>query len=136
MTPREKAALDAYITREPEYRDDHTKHDYMICIPSYKRVDRMMNKTNTLLYLHPDCRDRTFLFVRENEELDYLKVAEHYGVGMWLIPDDVNGVVGTRDEILRTCKAEYLRMMDDDLRLDYKPDPKTFVRMENGLNFY
>ena len=113
--------------------------DFAICIPTYQRAERLMGLgQHTLAYIHWSLRDKIFLFVREIEEASYIPVVEKYGIGMILIPNDVNGIKGTRDEILVWAldgKLDKLIMIDDDLRLDYKPTCKKYIRMTDGDHF-
>lgn len=113
---------------------------YAICIPSYKRADRLLHSTGqiTLAYVHPSLFDKIYLFVREAEEESYLPVAEKFGIGLITIPNDTDGIRGTRDEILRWAiseELEYCIMIDDDLRLDYKPNARKYIRMIDGEHF-
>jgi len=113
---------------------------FAICIPSYQRAERLLYSQGqiTLAYVHTSLVDQTYLFVRESEEESYLPVAEKYGVGLITIPDDVNGIKGTRDCILDWAKEQELEkciMIDDDIRLDYKPDARTYKRMLGGEYF-
>ena len=113
--------------------------EFAICIPTYERSDRLMGLgQHTLAYIGDSLNNNIFLFVRDKEEEAYLKVAEKYGVGLVTIPDSVDGIKGTRDEILRWAigfDIDKLIMIDDDLRLDYKPNPKKYIRMVDGKYF-
>lgn len=107
------------------------KTEYAILIPTYKRADRLRDSSgqHTLAYLDSSLEDRTVLIVRESEKEDYLPVCEVYDVGIHTIPDNVDGIRGTRNECLKWAKnknIEKLIMIDDDLRLSKKPDAKTY----------
>lgn len=113
---------------------------FAICIPSYQRAERLLYSQGqiTLAYVATTLLDKTYLFVRESEEESYLPVAEKYGVGLITVPDDVNGIKGTRDCILDWAKEQELEkciMIDDDIRLDWKPDARTYKRMIGGEYF-
>jgi len=113
--------------------------EFAICIPSYQRAERLMGRgQHTLAYIGDALNDNIFLFVREEEYESYVPVVEKYGIGLIPISDEVDGIKGTRDDILawaKMNKIDKLIMLDDDLRLDYKPNAKKYIRMIDGMYF-
>ncbi len=102
--------------------------DSMIIIPSYKRADRLIDNIGTLRYISPKWRNRTVLYVRKEEAVDYVPVAAHYGVRLQafepsLVPfgwgHTMDAIV---DDFSRYC--DRFVTMDDDLDLTYRPDIK------------
>ncbi len=95
---------------------------YKIVIPTHKRAEHLLNKkgNNTLRYIGPAMRDRTYIAIREEEEPEYLRVAERFGVGMnHLFLKEEEGIPETRDVILEEASKEgweHLIMIDDDLK--------------------
>ncbi|GAG21054.1 unnamed protein product, partial [marine sediment metagenome] len=114
--------------------------EFMIAIPSYKRSDYLMNKVNTLDHMDSWELERTWLFVREEEEEAYLPVAEKYGCGIATIllhPSD--GIPETRDEIFRHAvdlNFKFLIMIDDDIDFAYKPNAKKYITMTGDNKMY
>lgn len=106
---------------------------YIIAIPSYKRADRLLNKKSTLSQIDKHTMDNVYLFVRDEEEEDYLKVAEHFGCG--LITITAYDIPETRDQILQYAyehDVEKLIMIDDDIDIAYKPTPKKYITITNN----
>lgn len=107
----------------------------MICIPSYKRADRLFeyNANHTLAYMDRLSLNDTILCVRNEEVNDYLKVAEKYEckvIGLDVPPEA--GIPETRDRILEHAilmNCQKVIMIDDDLRLDVKPNARKYIRM-------
>ena len=107
----------------------------MIFIPSYKRADRLFehNANHTLSYMDRLSLDDTFICVRNEEANSYLKVADKYGcriIGLDIPPEA--GIPETRDSIIEHAilmNCNKFIMIDDDLRLDVKPDARTYIRM-------
>ena len=96
--------------------------NYKIVIPTHKRSEHLLSDklNNTLRYIGPAMKDRTYIAVRDEEEPDYLRVAERFGVGMHhLYLNEDEGIPETRDAILEKAyekELDYLIMIDDDLR--------------------
>ncbi len=114
--------------------------NYMIAIPSYKRAQRLMTKKSTLSQINVQhtTMNFTFLFVREEEEEEYLKVAEHFGCGLVTI-DVTNGIPETRDAILKYAyehNVKKLIMIDDDIDIAYKPTPNKYITITDQDDYF
>jgi len=116
------------------------KDDFMIGIPSYKRGKHLMDHVNTLDHMDEWELSHTWLIVREEEEGAYIPVAEKYGCGIETICISPEcGIPQTRDEMLRIAYEigyKKLIMIDDDLRLDYKPNSRKYIRMTGNNKIY
>lgn len=101
----------------------------MIYIPSYRRSERLMNRINTLQWISEEHRKQTWLVVREDDVDAYNPVVDHYRVGLVVIPSEAydNRFFGwgdTMDWIVNYASkfSERFIIMDDDLKLAYRPD--------------
>lgn len=97
-----------------------------IIIPSYRRANRLLQTKNTLTDMPIHWRERTALFVREEERADYAELAEYYGVNLEsftpVCEPYTNNRFGwghTMDAIFDkyTTEQERFVVMDDDLAL-------------------
>lgn len=99
-----------------------------IVIPTYGRVNRQVTLDN----LPEEYREQTYLAVRLSESPQY-KINHR----LLIVPDTVNGVADTRDEIIKTFPKEKVLMLDDDLvfATRRKDDPTKFREVEEP-DFY
>jgi len=111
--------------------------NYAIVIPSYKRAERLLNKKSTLSQIDKQTMDDVYLFVREEEEEEYLKVAEHFGCGLLIHLSD--GIPKTRDEIINWANLEGIEkliMIDDDIDIAFKPTPRKYITITNEDGYF
>lgn len=109
--------------------------DILIAVPSYRRAERLMERRNTLDFISERWRENVMLFVRDEEEADYLPVAVKYGMDMKLIPfyaysGKPFGWGHTMDYMMNYAAAEgytHLITIDDDLTMAYRPEPKKYI---------
>lgn len=109
--------------------------DFKIYIPTYKRAEYLLksNRRHTLSWLSKDMLKKVWLIVRYEEGNEYRKVCDKYGCNMSLISlNHIEGIARTRDMILKdmyndVCYHTHAFMMDDDLKIAYKPDAKTYI---------
>ena len=101
--------------------------DTVIAIPSYKRADKLCSSKNTTLsYINDKLLERTYLFVRNEEYDDYVKVQKKYSNlgNLIILPEIRKHIPETRDSIIEwaiNVQYEYLIMIDDDIQFAYRP---------------
>jgi len=113
----------------------------VIYVPSYKRAMRLLTRINTLQWISPEWKKKTYLVVREEEIGSYEKVAGLYGVNLIFIPSSAYenksffGWGDTMDWIINYAieRNERFIIMDDDLKLSYRPEltEKKWLPMNN-----
>ena len=84
--------------------------DYVICIPSYNRVECLKNKTLNMLEENNIDKNKIYIYVVLDEYLDYLKAFPEYRVIM-----GEKGLLKQRDFIYKHQVNKNIVMIDDDV---------------------
>jgi cellulose synthase/poly-beta-1,6-N-acetylglucosamine synthase-like glycosyltransferase len=84
--------------------------DYVICIPSYNRIECLKNKTLNMLEEYNIDKNKIYIYVVLDEYLDYLKAFPEYRVIM-----GEKGIKKQRDFILKHQVNKNVVMIDDDI---------------------
>lgn len=119
-----------------EKRDDYNSSSLVFCIPTYKRVDILKEKTLAFLHKHNVDKDQIYIFLNDYNEYDnYINKLDN---GYNYVITDRKGIGATRSFILNNFfhRNKDIIMIDDDIE-DIKEgiDEKSVKSLDNLKQF-
>lgn len=97
-----------------------------IVIPSYRRADRLLKNDGTLRYVSDRYKKNTYIAIRAEDKEAYRPVADFFGVSLHVLmtlPEEAKWG-HTMDAIMDEFGDRNLVIMDDDLKMTYRPELK------------